>query len=52
MDQFLPVFSALRNGTILEDISKFDDEQLRPFLPFLIQTGFKNGNSMDTELVY
>jgi hypothetical protein len=45
------VLLAIRHGNLLEQIASFEDDQLRPFLPFLVQIGFSNNAPNSSELV-
>jgi hypothetical protein len=51
MDRNLLVFSALRKGAFLEHFAALQDEQLRPFLPYLVHFCFKSEGSSTPELV-
>lgn len=42
------VFAALQDGTFLEKLSNFNDEQIRPFLPSLFISTFMSVDNLET----
>lgn len=48
------VFTSILNGTFCKELDKFSDDELRPFLPFLICNAFQNksGDSDQVNMLF
>jgi hypothetical protein len=45
------IFAAVKNGTLLENLPSFDNEQIKLLLPTLMLSAFPSGSKFSPQLV-